>query len=154
MANNENLCPPWKKGESGNPNGRPRNRVKKDWLPKLFGRKRAKELKKLTQEEIDCIETLALVETSAELQTIIKWDGSPSYAKNIAMAILSDTKNGRTNTIDKLRERQYGTTPTRYELTGANGEPLNPQPIAVEIIDRREQVERNNNEPNNEEGAQ
>jgi hypothetical protein len=62
--------------------------------------------------------------TAGEIAIIAKWDGSPIYAKNLAMSILCDTKNGTTKTIDKLRERQYGKPTQKIELTGADGTPL------------------------------
>lgn len=128
MANEQNLRPAWKPGESGNPKGRPKNRVVNEWLPACFGRKRTRAMKGLRQEEIDAIEQHLLVATGAELATMAKWEGCPAYAKNLAMAILFDTKNGRTATIDRLRERQYGKPVQRVEVTGAGGQPLNPQP--------------------------
>lgn len=131
----------FKPGQSGNPNGRPRNRVYNEWLPLSIGRKRARQTKALTREEIDAWEQYMLVALVSELQALVKWDDCPSYAKGLAMAILVDTKNGRTTTVDKLRERQYGKEPARYELTGAGGEPLNPMPLTIEIIDHREQVD-------------
>lgn len=142
MANDQNIIPHrFKPGQSGNPNGRPKNRVKQEWLPLCLGKKRAKAMLALTGDEINSWEQLMLVATSAELQALVKGEDAPSYAKNLAMAILRDTKDGRTSTIDKLRERQYGKTVQRIELTGADGESLNPQPLAIEIIDRREQVQ-------------
>lgn len=94
----------------------------------------------MSQKQIDAWEQTFLVLTSAECQLIAKWEGAPMYAKNLAMSLLFDTKNGKTNTIDKLRERQYGKPLQRVEMTGANGKPLNPEPLIVEIIDRAEQV--------------
>lgn len=125
MANPENIIPhQFKKGQSGNPKGRPKNRVLKEWLPACFGNKRAKLLKSFTNEEIEAWEQRLMVASSGELQVIAKWDECPAYAKNLAMAILFDTKNGKTTTIDKLRERQYGKPVQKIELTGADGAPL------------------------------
>lgn len=146
MANPDNLRAPWKPGESGNPNGRPKNRVVNEWLPACFGKKRTKALSEMTDEEINAIERRLLVFTAAELTALVEWKDSPIYAKSLGKAILSDNKNGRTTTIDKLRERQYGKAVQKLELTGKDGAALHPDPLIVEIIDSREQVEKGEEE--------
>lgn len=132
MANINNLKEPWKPGQSGNPKGRPKNRVINEWLPECFGRKRTKQIKALSQVEVDAWEQLLITLTAPELQVIAKWDGSPAYAKNIALSMLFDMKNGRTATIDRLRERQYGKPIQKVELTGKDGSNLIPQKLSVE----------------------
>lgn len=126
MANPQNLKAPWKPGQSGNPKGRPKNRVINEWLPACFGKKRTRQMSELTTDEINEIERRLLVASNNELVALAKYDDAPSYAKNLAMAILFDTKHGRTNTIDKLRDRQYGKTVQKVELTGRDGADLIP----------------------------
>ena len=60
------------------------------------------------------------------------------------MAILFDTKHGKTTTIDKLRERQYGKTVQKVELTGKDGADLIPARILTkdEIGDLLSQLEK------------
>lgn len=129
---NEKNLTPWKPGQSGNPKGRPKNRVINEWLPECFGKKRTKQIKALSQVEVDAWEQLLITLTAPELQVIAKWDGSPAYAKNIALSMLFDMKNGRTATIDKLRERQYGKPIQKVELTGKDGSNLIPQKLSVD----------------------
>lgn len=129
MANSKNLQPPWQPGQSGNPKGRPKNRVINSWLPACFGKKRTRQMEELTPDEINTIERRLLVASTNELATLAQYDDAPSYAKNLAMAILFDTKHGKTATIDKLRERQYGKTVQKIELTGKDGADLVPARI-------------------------
>lgn len=122
----ENVMPHrFKKGQSGNPKGRPKNRVNEQFI-QCFGKKRAKAIEGLTQLEIDAWEQKLMVATSSELTVIAKWDEAHVYGKTLAMALLFDIKNGRTTTIDKLRERQFGKPTQKIELTGADGRPLMP----------------------------
>jgi hypothetical protein len=135
MANPENLRAPWKPGESGNPKGRPKNRVP-EMVAKIFGKSRLRKLYKLSGGEVDAWEQMLLIMTPNELQALAKWEDCPTYPKGLIMGILFDMKNGRTTTIDKLRERQYGATTQKIEVSGKDGA----AGLMVEIIDRRDQV--------------
>lgn len=55
----------------------------------------------------------------------------------MGMAIISDIKKGRTSTIDKLRDRQFGKIADKVEITGADGADLFQNvTISTEQIDR------------------
>lgn len=61
-----------------------------------------------------------------DLKLLAKWDEAPAYPKGLAIAVLNDMKNGKTTTLDKLRERQYGKPTQRMEVTGKDGGDLIP----------------------------
>lgn len=118
------MRPAWKPGQQGNPQhknvGRQRNRV-----TELH--KKLKVLRKqdgLSQEEIDTIEQTLITMTLPELQIIAKTDGASVYEKTLAMALIIDMKNGRTTTLDKIRERQFGKVVQKVDIT-TGGESLN-----------------------------
>ena len=60
---------------------------------------------------------------------------------NIARAILSDTKNGVTDTVEMLFDRLFGKSMQPVDHT-TNGKDINTS-IQIEIIDRREQIDEN-----------
>lgn len=108
----------FKKGQSGNPKGRPKNRINK-LLAEMLPRSRMKTLKQeLTHEEINTIEKQVLQLELSDLQLIAKADQTPAYLKTLAMAIIIDMKNGKTTTVDKLRDRQYGSVKQNLEVQG------------------------------------
>lgn len=116
----------FKPGQSGNPKGRPKSRVPEQ-LVKIFGSKaRAKKFYSLSSVEIDEWEAAILSFSTNDLKLLAKWDAAPAYPKGLAIAVLSDMKNGKTTTLDKLRERQYGKPTQRMELTGKDGGDLIP----------------------------
>lgn len=125
MANEQNLKP-FKPGQSGNPKGRPKSRVPEQ-LVKIFGSKaRAKKFYSLSAVEIDEWEAAILTFSANDLKLLAKWEDAPAYPKGLAIAVLSDMKNGKTTTLDKLRERQYGKPTQRMEVTGKDGGDLIP----------------------------
>lgn len=138
MANKQTLNPPWQPGQSGNPNGRPKNRVINEWLPKCLGKKKARAASPMRQEEIDAWEQRLLVTPITDVEQIADWEQCPAYAKSLARSILCDHRNGRTTTIDKLRERQYGKPIQKIELTGADGSPLMQGPKLMTQEEARE----------------
>ncbi len=142
----------WKSGQSGNPKGfnqigREKNRIN-DFVKKVIGtsKERVIETVGMSAAEIDAIEQRMLSVSLSEAQIIGKDDNTPLYMKNLALAIIIDMKNGKTDTVDKLRERQYGKAKQQIELTGKNGQPLVKDPLIIEVIDKRENVEKQGKE--------
>lgn len=140
MANNPNIMDnvtpyQFKKGQSGNPAGgsaKMRKRKEERLLAEqqfdaLFGKGASKKLK-LIKNDDDLAWLQKLYSADAEtLAKIAKWQGCPASVKSYAIAMLRDMQNGKTGTIDKIRERLFG-KPTQYvELTGAGGRDLMPQ---------------------------
>jgi len=116
---------PWKPGQSGNPNGRPRNMVPAQ-ISRILGKKQAKKLYKLTDAEISEWESILLTMTASQLKLLAQWDEANAYPKGLAISILTDMKNGNTRTLDKLRERVIGKPYERIEITGKDGTELLP----------------------------
>lgn len=116
----------FKPGQSGNPKGRPKNRVPEQ-LIQIFGSKaKAKKFYCLSAGEINEWEAVILTLSADDLKVLAKWSNAPAYPKGLAIAVLSDMKNGKTTTLDKLRERQYGKPTQRMEVTGKDGADLIP----------------------------
>lgn len=132
----------WKPGQSGNPKGKPKNRAKA-YFKRLLSKAQLKKSEGLTADEINTIERKVLEVGLPDLQLLAKDGGSPAYLKNLCMAIIIDMKNGKTDTVDKLRERQYGKAKQQIEVTGKDGAPLMQQPLtqqqAKELIENLEQ---------------
>lgn len=135
-----NLRAPWKKGESGNPNGRPRNRVP-DILSTCLKKKRKDILESLNSMEVDAIESTVLTLSLGELQAVAKHPDTPTYLKTLALAAIHDMKNGRTKTVDLLRDRQFGAVKKEVDVT-TGGQSLAPQGMtpqeAKEMLDEIE----------------
>lgn len=129
LANIENHK--WKKGQSGNPKGASKNRVKA-FLKTILNKNKLKKTEGLTMAEINTIEKKVLELGLPDLQVLAKSDGSPAYLKNLCLAIITDMKHGKTDTVQKLRERQYGQVKQQIEVTGADGAPLLQQPMTQE----------------------
>ena len=77
-------------------------------------------------EEVQQWEQFLMVASSDDVVILAQDSGIPVYARAIAKAILVDMKNGKTRTLDKLRDRIYGKVTDRVELTGRDGAPLVP----------------------------
>jgi hypothetical protein len=100
---------------SGNPKGRPKSRVP-DALKVVLGKRKASQFYQLNGFEINDWEAALLTMTHDELKALASWGDASSYAKGLAIGILYDMKNGRTATLDKLRDRQFGVTVQKVEL--------------------------------------
>ena len=124
----------WRKGQTGNPNGRPKNRVK-ILLQQILPKNKLKKSGALTLEEINTIEQSILALELSDLQVLAKADETPAYAKTLAMAAIIDMKNGKTSTMSLLMDRQYGKPQQTIDIT-SNGKTLEQVPLT-----RAEQAE-------------
>lgn len=113
----------WKKGQSGNPAGRKPNRILQ-----LLKKNKVKECYGLTDEEINTTERCVLEMGIKGLQAIAKDDETPAYMKALAMACITDMKAGRTNTVNMLRDRQYGAITKQVDVT-TGGVPIATQSL-------------------------
>lgn len=121
----ENLRPPWPKGVSGNPKGRPKNSAK-ECMKVYLTRQSAKAYHQLQDSEIDDWDNFLLSCSINDMQTLVKADNVPAYARALMMSILTEMKNGHSKTIQAIRDRQHGKT-RKIELTGPDGAPLIPE---------------------------
>ncbi len=118
----------WKPGQSGNPKGRPvgtKNRVK-ELLEGLLTVKQVQENTNLEQRDIDAIEQIILSLDTPALQAIAKSEKTPVYMRTLAMAAMWDMKNGKTQTMNLLRDRQFGAVKKQVDVT-TNGEGIIPK---------------------------
>ena len=59
------------------------------------------------------------------------------YPRNLAIAIISDIKNGVTKTIDKLRDRQFGESKKQIDIT-TNGSDINKEAFVLNFVSNPE----------------
>jgi hypothetical protein len=102
----------FKKGKSGNPNGRPRKYVS---LLKEHGYK--------LSEVNDTIQAMMAMSMD-ELKLV--WDNQDATVleKTIANAMRKSIEKGSLYSIETLLSRVYGNPKQMTELTGANGDPV------------------------------
>ncbi len=120
----------FKPGQSGNPAGKKKDRVR-ELLRRVLPKEKLKKSEALTVDEINTIEKRILSLELSDIQLLAKLDETPAYMKALAMAIIIDMKNGQTKTVDLLRSRQYGTPQQKVDLT-SGGMPLHQKEITPE----------------------
>ena len=132
----------FKKGQCGNPNGRPKNRIPN--LMKGFMTKRQVEAAtELNRHEIDFIEQIILSLDIEGLQLVAKNKATPAYMKTLAMAAIHDMKGGKTKTMDLLRDRQFGAVKKTVDVT-TNGQSVMPTSLTPKEAQQMiEQIEKN-----------
>ncbi len=122
----------FKPGQSGNPKGRPKSTAPEMLAVLLGSRTRAKRFYKLTQQDLAAWDELLLSLDMDKLKLLVQTAEAPIYAKGMAMAIVRDMQNGKTATLDRIRERLWGKAVQRVELTGAGGAPLHGKDITMD----------------------
>lgn len=118
MGKNDNLLPPWKKGQSGNPNGRPKNieNILKDHFLEEHN------LKLTKGQTQDIIKTI-LGKTRTELVELAKNDDLPFWIALIANKAQRDFQKGSIHILDVLFDRVYGKPKEEVEQTVNGGKP-------------------------------
>ena len=112
MAGKGKIEPRWEKGQSGNPNGRPKKYVS---LLKESGYK--------LSEINDTIQAMMAMDMD-ELKSV--WDNKHAtiLEKTIANAMMTSLKKGSLYSLETLLSRAFGNPKQMTELTGANSEPI------------------------------
>lgn len=115
----------FKPGQSGNPKGRPPNRVR-DFKIRILGKKKAKAFFGISETEISEWYEVLITMDLPSLKVLAQDDTAPALVRTYARAIIFDMNGGKTSTIDRISEKLYGKAVQRMELTGADGADLLP----------------------------
>ena len=115
------VTPIWKKGESGNPKGRPKKPVLQ---MKVIGYKLA--------EINDTIQLMCSM-NAEELKTIWENPNATILEKTIASALRKGIEKGNLDSVETLLNRVYGKPKEKMDIT-TDGEKLNQPSIQIEII--------------------
>lgn len=78
--------------------------------------------------------------TRAEVEAIANANDTPVWVINIARAIYKDAGIGRLSVLSELFDRVFGKPSQAVDVT-SNGGPIVPEPITIEIIDSRDQID-------------
>lgn len=114
----------FKPGQSGNPKGRPKNRVP-DMLVTALNLKSKKQIQAgLTKEEVEMWEEFLMTAPTDTIALLAQDATIPVYARALARSIILEIKNGKTTTLDKIRDRRFGKQAEKLELTGKDGAPI------------------------------
>lgn len=117
----------FKPGQSGNPKGRPRSKVKA-LLELCLTTRQVRANTNLDSDEINEIEKAILSLDLKALQAVAKEEKTPAYMKTLAMAAIIEMKNGKTQTMNLLRDRQFGAVKKNVDVT-SNGQSVTPQSL-------------------------
>lgn len=117
----KDIQPRWKKGESGNPKGRP-----KKLHPTLM-----KTTAYSKNQIVDIIQYMVSL-TEKQLNEILEDNESTVFEKTIASAIKKSISKGYLDSIETLLNRVYGKPSDSLDIT-SNGKDLNNK-IEIEII--------------------
>jgi len=129
MGKRENLKPAWKKGESGNPNGRPKKTISQ--ILELFSEQGHKLP---TALEIRDTYLYLTIMPQSELKTIIEDKEQPMLMRICAQNILG--KKGF-EIIEKMLDRAIGKATNKTEITGAEGEKID---FTINVIEGKEKL--------------
>jgi hypothetical protein len=117
---------PWQPGQSGNPNGRPPNLLRR--LEKAIGKDFKVRLS--MRDKMQIIEAM-LELTLSELKVIASNDNSPAFLVMTANAIEKDVQQGRMTTVESLADRVMGRPPQADAMGG--DEDAKPDVIRIAI---------------------
>ena len=109
----------FKKGQSGNPKGRPKSIKAK--VKELIGREIGSTIPEA--EYLDMCS--GLMELSvAELKEIANDQTQPAFLVILARSLYEDVQKNQMGNYERILDRVMGKPKMKSEITGANGEPL------------------------------
>ncbi len=114
-----NLKPQWKKGEQGGGH-RPKNRLNElieKAVNDLVKEGKISKFENLTDEEVRTADKFLISAPIAAVQAIMKNDDAPLYIRAQAVGVVYEMRDGKTTTVDKLRDRVYGAAKQNIDIT-------------------------------------
>lgn len=92
------------------------------YVEKKFGKKRLRELKnECSAAEINSAEQYVLHMSKPEIESVKDDEEAPNYFRSLCNSSVTDFSVGRTTTVDRLRDRQYGSVTQDVNVSGEVG---------------------------------